>query len=424
MSEMSHRTLIAVLLIAIGLPAPRSVAAQVSSQGLIQAAGRPYVDCVGGPAQLLRMENAIREQRRVLEKTRELLRNAEAGHAEATQQTEDAIMEAAKKAATEKLTLLKRVKALKELGLSQEKRREFLELVKSIEDRLEHIEKSSKRNEAYDALMQSGMSLQNLGTFLESSGMNDDTAVAAATALAGPAGAGAVEVFILARDLVFAGAGQVISENELAQARQNNAVLENAVRLHEDRIDRLRALLAEPGNCPPPKPAAPESPKPVPEAEAHPSPPTAGKTATFAKRLGLSLGIATATGLGALYAVNKALASADSSADGDGSGSGSVTFVRVVNPFVCQGNGCTGSIEINVGVRVTSGFVTAGTDSLFLGQVQVAPNSTPGRVTLKMDKTPYITCYATQTRLAVWDSQFINGPVIGNLSVNIPVSCR
>lgn len=393
---------------------------EAASVQLVQAGGRPYVDCVGGPAQLLRMETAIAQQHRDLERTRELLRKAESGTAEATKQTEDAMMAAAKKIATEKLNLAKRVRALKELGLSQDKRREFLELLKDVEDRFEKVEKAERRNEAYDALMQSGLTLQNLGTFLESSGINDDAASAAALALTGPAGAGVVEVFILARDLIFSGVGQVISENELAQARQNNARLENAVRLHQDRIDRLRALLVDPANCPAPRSEPQQSPRPVPPQDAPETKPK-GKFST-GRLLGVLGGAAVLSATGLYLSSQLSDLALDSADSGGSSGSGQPKLVGSPR-FTCSGSQCTGNIVVNFPSPIRSGYVTAATSTAgFLGQASVSQGY-KGDVTITMSR-PYNFCYQTQTGLALWDARTMDGPNTWSLTVSIPVTCN
>lgn len=431
MTHGPHRGTAAAVIVGFSLSLLLPGRPEAASVQLVQAGGRPYVDCVGGPAQLLRMETAIAQQHRDLERTRDLLRKAESGTAEATKQTEDAMMAAAKKIATEKINLAKRVRALKELGLSQNQRREFLELLKDVEERFEKVEKAQRRDEAYDALMQSGLTLQNLGTFLESSGINDDTASAAALALAGPAGAGVIEVFILARDLIFSGVGQVISENELAQARQNNARLENAVRLHQDRIDRLRALLVDPANCPAPRSQTQSSPRPIPPQEAAAPAPPAPAPEPAAKKKGgsgkaVSLLIGTGVAIGGGLYISKTLASLED-LDGDGTGSGSGSgqpTLRSFTQWTCSGSTCAGDVVINFPMTISSGsIIVFSSPGSWAGQALVSPSAPPGDVTIRMTRS-YNTCYGTQTGLAIWNATNANGPNTWSLTSSIPVTCR
>ncbi len=437
MSETRLRStaaVLAVILISTGQSGWLHVSAQVSSQGLIPAGGGPIVDCTG--ASVTRLEAGMGTQREALRRAEEMYRQAQATHrAAADPARELQILQARAQSFIEnQATLIKQVRALKTLGLSAARRRELLTLTDRLQRAVEKVNAAQKAGSAGvefgTAISENVDLLEGFGTFLGDSGLGEEAAGLLANAVFGPAGGLAVQGIGLAQDYVLGAAGEVIAERDLIRMRDNLDDLRRVVSNNEVRIRDLRDMMME--NCKPQKSQVQESPKPIPPQNppaaapaAEPPPPAPepkAKASTFGKRLGLSLGIAAAVGGISMIAVQKALAATET-AD-SGSGSGSITFVRVVNPFVCQGNSCTGSIEVNVGVRVTSGYVTFASTSSFLGQVQVAPNSTPGRVTVRMDKSPYLTCYQTQTTLVLWDSPTQFGPVLANLPVSIPVTCR
>ena len=403
---------------------------------LVQAPGRPYVDCVSAPERLARMERGMGEQQEALRRAEAHLRQAESGNAEATKETEDAILDKAQDWAMSKLTLAKKVRALKELGLSPEKRRRFLELLGDVEESLEKItdikddiDDAKKKIEALTALRENGVNLQNLATFLDESGMSDDAATAAAGALLGPAGLGIVEGFIFARDMAFTGVKQVLSDAELAQARQSYESLKQAVDLNRERIDILRELSSKYCTQPPqmqpqqsPRPIPPQDPPAPPPSPAPAPAPAVKKGGGAGKAVGLVLGLG-AVGVGGYY-ISQALATLQEVDDGTGSGGGTPRFVRIARSFVCSGSRCSGDVEIDFPLTITSGsIIIFSSPGSFAGQKLVSPTSRAGVQTITLDRS-YNLCYGTQTGLAIWEAANANGPNNWALNVSIPVSCQ
>lgn len=396
---------------------------EAASVQLIQAGGRPYVDCVSAPVRLARMERGMGVQQEALRRAEAHLRQAESGNAEATQETEEAILEQARDWAQEKLTLTRKVKALKELGLTPEKRRRFLELVQEVEDSLEKITEikdeiadAGQKADALASLMENGVNLQNLATFLDESGMSDEAATAAATALLGPAGLGVVEGFMLARDLAFTGVKQVLSDQELAQARRTYEALKHAVDLNRERIDILRELSSK--YCTPPEARPQDPPPPTPAPETKPK----EKKFSEARLLGVLGGAAVLSATGLYLSSQLSDLALDSTESGGSSGSGQPKLVGSPR-FTCSGSQCTGTIVVNFPSPIRSGYVTAATSAAgFLGQASVS-SGYKGDVTIAMSR-PYNFCYQTQTGLALWDARTMDGPNTWSLTVSIPVTCN
>lgn len=423
-------------------PSPR---AQVSSQGLIQAPGGPIVDCVGGPARVLRLEGVVAEQRRMLDRTRELLRKAEGGNAEATQATEEAILEQAKDFAKDQITLIRTVRAMREAGLSAEQRRRILTLTERIQETVEQIDEAKDRVQMLSALTRNTSDWQSLMSVLDESGLGDEAATALSGAF-GPVGPAVVKGLIIARDLLYVGIEQRLSDQELAQARHNNAVLENAVRLQQDKIDRLRGLMAD--NCPKAgqQPGPPSSAKPIPPQNvavpaAEPAPPPEAAASTPAvkkgsgKLLSLGLGLGGAT-IGAWF-LGKELGKLDTGDEGSGSGSGSGTGSgsgsarpTLVSPgqWICRNSTreCSATVTINFPMTLHSGFATVmSSPDAWRGQsARVSVTSPPGNVPVTLTR-PFNFCYGPQTSLAIWDAQTADGQnTYAITGLNMPVSCQ
>lgn len=414
-------------------PSPR---AQVSSQGLIQAPGGPIVDCVGGPARVLRLEGVIAEQRRMLDRTRELLRKAEAGNAEATQATEEAILEQAKDFAKDQVTLIRTVRAMREAGLSAEQRRRILTLTERIQEGVEQINEAKDRAQMLSALTRNTSDWQSLMSVLEESGLGDEAATALSGAF-GPVGPAVVKGLIIARDLLYVGIEQRISDRELAQARHNNAVLENAVRLQQDKIDRLRGLMADNCHQTGQQPEQPSSPKPIPPQDvvgpaAEPPPPPPGAPAGAAgvkkgsgKLLSLVLGGGTAV-LGGLYAAKK-LGELDATGADDGGGTGS--SIRLVSSTAIQCSAisgspqslCVGNVTLDVGNAFGAGTqVCIRTDPSAFVACQVKASSS--QLTLRIEER-ILGCRPTQTGVFVYRDTPNNQAATARLTANIPVVC-
>lgn len=413
-------------------PAPR---AQVSSQGLIQAPGGPIVDCVGGPARVIRLEGVIAEQRRMLDRTRELLRKAEAGHAEATEATEEAILEQAKDFAKDQVTLIRTVRAMREAGLSAEQRRRILTLTERIQETVEQINDAKDRGQMLSALTRNTSDWQSLMSVLDESGLGDEAASALSSAF-GPVGPAVVKGLIIARDLLYVGIQQRISDQELAQARHNNAVLENAVRLQQDRIDRLRELMADNCHNAGQQPEQSSSPRPIPPegvvgpAAAPPPPPGAAPAGAAGVKKGPGKLVPWAIGLaaagGATYWASTKLAELDTTGDGSGTGS-SIRFVRST-PIQCQPVGgsslqsiCKGSVTLDVGSVLSAGTqVCIRTDPSGFAACQLRASSS--ELTLGIDER-IIGCRPTQTGIFVYRDRPEGTPVAPRVTASIPVSC-
>lgn len=399
------------------------------------AAGQPYVDCVTAPARIARMEAGMPGQHEALRRAEVMLRQAEVGNAEATQQSEEAILDAAKDWAQDQLTLVRKVQMLKDIGLDRQQRRRLLELVKQAEDGLEEAQEAFedpnpnlKRTDALQAFTESNRDLQALATFLEESGLAGDLENAAVAAKLTPLGQAIVGGFTLARDMLYLGAQQRFSDEELARARENFERLRWSVSYNQERLDNLKAF-AEPCFKPKPNPPA-DPPAPVSTAAAPTSAPPPPPAAEAPKKGGPSkLGLSLALGLGAIgaggYAISKAVTAADTGGGDAGSGSGSGTpTIKSFSTWVCEGNGCRGTLTIHFPVRSQTGHYIVGTDSIFLGSASVSTSAPAGDVTFQMTKTPYLTCYQTQTTVAIWDGQTTNVPARWQLKTSIPVSCR
>lgn len=411
-------------------PSPR---AQVSSQGLIQAPGGPIVDCVGGPARVVRLEGVIAEQRRMLDRTRELLRKAEAGNAEATQATEEAILEQAKDFAKDQVTLIRTVRAMREAGLSAEQRRRILALTDRIQETVEQINDAKDRAQMLSALSRNTSDWQGLMSVLDESGLGDE----AATALSGtfgPVGPAVVKGLIIARDLLYVGIEQRISDKELAQARHNNAVLENAVRLQQDKIDRLRGLMADNCHKAGQQPEQPSSPKPIPPQDivgpaAEPPPPPGAVGAARAKKGSgklLPLALGGLVGGTALWYAGTKLKELDTTGGSTSGGSS----IRLVSSTTIQctpvgGNSlqsvCRGSVTLDVGSVFSAGTqVCIRTDPSAFVACQLKVSSSQLR--LDIDER-IIGCRPTQTGIFVYKDTPNNQAATARLTANIPVTC-
>lgn len=431
MASLEFRSITAAVAAAIAVtfvigPSPR---AQVSSQGLIQAPGGPIVDCVGGPERVVRLEGVIAEQRRMLDRTRELLRKAEAGNAEATQATEEAILEQAKDFAKDQITLIKTVRAMREAGLSAEQRRRILTLTERIQETVEQIDEAKDRAQMLAALTRNTSDWQSLMSVLDESGLADEAATALSGAF-GPIGPAVVKGLIIARDLLYVGIEQRISDQELAQARHNSAVLENAVRLQQDKIDRLRGLMADNCHKAGQQPDQPSSPKPIPPQDAPPPPPpappgTAGAPAVkkgAGKLLPWVLGGVPAVAAG-IYTARK-LGELDT---GDGTTGGS--SIRLVSSTAIQCTPisgspqslCRGSVTLDVGNVFSAGTqVCIRTDPSAFAACQLKVSSS--ELTLAIDER-ILGCRPTQTGIFVYKDTPNNQAATARLTANIPVAC-
>jgi hypothetical protein len=156
-----------------------------------------------------------------------------------------------------------------------------------------------------------------------------------------------------------------------------------------------------------------------PTAKPQPRPKQGMKAST---RVPLVLGIAAAGAAGGLVA---ARAAGGTSAGGSGGGSTASPTIVSFTQWLCSGNSCAGDLTINFPMVMNKGVITVGTNSLFLGQATVSPTSPPGNVLFHMTKSPYVTCYGTQTTVAIWNGPTIDsGPAMFQLASNIPVTCR
>jgi hypothetical protein len=184
--------------------------------------------------------------------------------------------------------------------------------------------------------------------------------------------------------------------------------IDNCLRDFDQRVSQAQNTTAPVDVQPPPPPGAP--PAPVKKGGA-------GKLVA----LGIGLGGA---GLGAYY-LGQQLGSLDYGLDDSDSGGGTPTITNKHEPWICSGSRCTGKLTINFPGVMNSGTITVGTSSLFLGQISVDPTKAPGSRTIDMEKSPYVTCYGTQTTVAIWNSAFTNtGPPAHSLPTSIKVECH
>lgn len=182
--------------------------------------------------------------------------------------------------------------------------------------------------------------------------------------------------------------------------------IDSCLRDFDERVRRAQNTSA-PVDQPPPPPGAPQAP---------------GKKGGAGKLVALGIGLGGA-GLGAYY-LGQQLGTLDYGGESE-SGGGTPTITNKHEPWICSGNKCTGKLTINFPGVMSSGTVTVGTSSLFLGQISVDPTKAPGSRTIDMEKSPYLTCYGTQTTVAIWNSAFTNtGPPAHSLPTSIKVECH
>jgi hypothetical protein len=409
----------AIVFIAWGFGAatPRASAEQPP---LIQAAGHPIVDCTG--ATLSRLEAGMGRQYDALRRTEEQVKSAEETHHKVAGQTDAMIQEQLKSWLQDQVNWVDL--AQRSGALTGDRAKELATLIdrlKTSQERLKLAQSTANGLRTYAAAVRTNAAdFEALATFLSNSGLADALAQRAARLLP-PPGQLVVQGFILARDVTYNAAEEIVSAQDLATMRDVRDRLRAAIRNNEERIRNLREMMADPQTCPNPPQQVQESPKPTPPQDA--PQPTKKKPGFSAKRLGITLGVA-----GAAAATGLVLSQNLTSNNGDSSGSGGANSQPSIVSFsawICRGSSCSGTLTIDFPMVMNKGVITVGTNSLFLGQANVSPTTPAGRVTFNMTKSPYTTCYGTQTTVAIWNGPTIDsGPAMFQLSTSIPVTCQ
>ena len=424
------RGVAAAILVAFSLSFLLPSAPAAAGRQLVQASGGPIVDCTG--TSLARLESGMGVQREALQRAERMYRQAEETHRAAADPDRELniLRDRTKKWLEDQITLTRKVRALRALGLSPARTRELLTLTGRIEKAVEEVQGKLEKIDTLAGAGAAGVDfgkaindnvdlLEGYSTFLADSGIGEEAVSLLANAGFGPAGGLVIQGLGLAQDYVLGAAGEVIAERDLLRMRDNLDDLRRAVSNNEARILDLRAMMTE--NCKPSRTQTQESPRPIPPQEAAVQPEPPKKKGGGGKVASVLIAAGVAGGVG-LYVSNE-LSKLDLSGDGDGGTGGGQPTLQGSPRFTCSGSQCSGDIVVRFPSAIRSGFVTAATSTAgFLGQTQVSQGFT-GDVTIRMSR-PYNFCYQTQTGLALWDAPTMDGPNTWALTVSIPVTCN